>query len=163
GGAIEEVLAARERMAAEVESLGGAQGRLTERRAELAALLAEASQRARALSAARKEAATKLGRLIGKELEGLGMGRARGAVDVARHRQVLCITHLPSIAAFADAHFVVQKGEQAGVAVTQVARVAGRERLSEIARMLAGAKVTPAARRAAEEMLRGAGQSRASD
>jgi DNA repair protein RecN (Recombination protein N) len=256
GAAIEDVLAARERMSAEVESLGGAQGRLAERKAELAALLAEASQRARALSSSRKEAATKLGRLIGKELEGLGMGRARvvvevapqrssggefdiegarlgrdgidrvefliapnpgveprplsriasggelsrallalkrvladggplglyifdevdagvgGAVaerigraiaDVARHRQVLCITHLPSIAAFADAHFVVQKGELAGVAVTQVGRVSGKERLAEIARMLAGAKVTPAARRAAEEMLRDAGQSRASD
>ena len=43
----------------------------------------------------------------------------RAIADVARHRQVLCITHLASIAAFADAHFVVEKGEKAGLATTR--------------------------------------------
>src|SRR6266550_8974285 len=45
----------------------------------------------------------------------------RAIADVARHRQVLCITHLASIAAFADAHFVVDKQEKAGLATTRVA------------------------------------------
>ena len=80
----------------------------------------------------------------------------RAIADVARHRQVLCITHLASIAAFADAHFVVEKQEKAGLATTRVERVAGKDRLGELARMLAGANVSPAARKAAEEMLRAA-------
>jgi DNA repair protein RecN (Recombination protein N) len=82
----------------------------------------------------------------------------RAMADVARHRQVLCITHLASIAAFADAHFVVQKEEKAGLATTRVSPSRGKERLAELARMLAGAKVGPAARKAAEEMLRDANQ-----
>ena len=67
----------------------------------------------------------------------------RAIADVARHRQVLCITHLASIAAFADAHFVVEKQEKAGLATTRVERVAGKDRLGELARMLAGANVEP--------------------
>ena len=42
----------------------------------------------------------------------------RAIADVARHRQVLCITHLASIAAFGDAHFVVEKGEEDGPRAT---------------------------------------------
>jgi DNA repair protein RecN (Recombination protein N) len=85
----------------------------------------------------------------------------RAIADVARHRQVLCITHLASIAAFADAHFVVEKREEVGLATTRVARTAGKDRLGELARMLAGAKVGPAARKAAEELLRDAHRGRA--
>jgi len=78
----------------------------------------------------------------------------RAIADVARHRQVLCITHLASIAAFAHAHFVVQKHEQNGLATTLVRRTTSKDRPTELARMIAGAKVTAAARQAAEEMLR---------
>ncbi len=75
--------------------------------------------------------------------------------DVARHRQVLCITHLPQIAALADAHFVVGKTETKNRTVTTVARLKESERVDEIARMIGGVKVGEAARRAAAEMLGG--------
>lgn len=77
--------------------------------------------------------------------------------DVARHRQVLCITHLAQIAAFANAHFVVEKHSDGERTRTRVLRIGHKERVAEIARMISGAKITPAARKAAEEMLRDAG------
>lgn len=76
--------------------------------------------------------------------------------DVARHRQVLCITHLAQIAAFADAHFVVEKRIDGETTHTRVSPVAGDARVAEVARMISGARVTKGARKAAEEMLRGA-------
>ena len=78
----------------------------------------------------------------------------RSIADVARHRQVLCITHLPQIASLCDAHFVVGKAEACGRTVTSVRRLREEERVEEIARMIGGVKVGEAARRAAEEMLR---------
>jgi len=53
-------------------------------------------------------------------------------------RQVLVVTHLAQVAAFADAHFVVEKGEDAGRVHTEVRSVSGDERLGELARMLSG-------------------------
>ena len=79
----------------------------------------------------------------------------RAIADVARHRQVLCITHLPQIAALADAHFVVDKTEARGRTHTSVRRLSQVERVDEIARMIGGIKVGEAARRAAAEMLKG--------
>jgi DNA repair protein RecN (Recombination protein N) len=73
--------------------------------------------------------------------------------DVAKHRQVLAITHLASIAAAARTHFVVEKRETEGVTKSRVVRVDGKARTSEIARMLAGSKVTPSALSAAQELL----------
>jgi DNA repair protein RecN (Recombination protein N) len=73
--------------------------------------------------------------------------------DIARQRQVVCITHLPQIAALADAHFVVDKTETRGRTHTTVRRLATAERVDEIARMIGGLKVGDAARRAAEELL----------
>jgi DNA repair protein RecN (Recombination protein N) len=78
----------------------------------------------------------------------------RSIADVARHRQVLCITHLPQIASLCDVHFVVGKAETRGRTVTSVRRLRDEERVEEIARMIGGVKVGEAARRAAEEMLR---------
>jgi DNA repair protein RecN (Recombination protein N) len=78
----------------------------------------------------------------------------RAIADIARHRQVLCITHLPQIASLADAHWVVGKSEQKGRTHTHVRRLGDQERVEEIARMIGGVKVGPAARRAAEEMLK---------
>jgi DNA repair protein RecN (Recombination protein N) len=78
----------------------------------------------------------------------------RAVADIARHRQVLCITHLPQIAAQADAHYVVDKAEVKGRTSTHVKRLSARERVDEIARMIGGVKVGDAARRAAEEMLK---------
>jgi DNA repair protein RecN (Recombination protein N) len=74
-------------------------------------------------------------------------------VDIARHRQVLCITHLAPIAALADAHFVVQKSQNGAVAKTEIRRVTGKDRVREVARMLSGAKVTKASIETAEELL----------
>jgi DNA repair protein RecN (Recombination protein N) len=79
----------------------------------------------------------------------------RSIADIARHRQVICITHLPQIAALADAHFAVGKAESRGRTHTSVKLLSRAERVEEIARMIGGIKVGEAARRAAAEMLKG--------
>ncbi len=73
--------------------------------------------------------------------------------DIAKHRQVLCITHLAPIAALADAHFVVRKSQDGEVARTEVVRVTGDARVREVARMLSGKSVTKASMQAACEMI----------
>ena len=79
------------------------------------------------------------------------IGRAISAI--AQGRQVLCITHLASIAAYADAHFVVEK-QQAGERTTSaIRRVEGRERIAELARMLTGANACRSSAKAARELL----------
>jgi DNA repair protein RecN (Recombination protein N) len=65
---------------------------------------------------------------------------------VARDRQVLCVTHLPQVAAFADAHLKVEKRVQGGRTATAVTPLtAAGECQAEVARMLAGLTVTPSA------------------
>jgi DNA repair protein RecN (Recombination protein N) len=61
---------------------------------------------------------------------------------VARGRQVLCITHLPQVAAFAEAHYRVEKQERDGRTHTVLVRLDDEERTHEMARMLSGAKIT---------------------
>jgi len=61
---------------------------------------------------------------------------------VARNRQVLCITHLPQVAAFAEAHYRVEKQERDGRTHTVLLRLHDEERTREMARMLSGAKIT---------------------
>jgi len=73
--------------------------------------------------------------------------------DVAKHHQVLCITHLPQIACYGDLHYRVSKSVQDGRTATQVDRLSDVARLEEIARMLGGIEVTEATRRHAREML----------
>ncbi len=72
---------------------------------------------------------------------------------VAKQRQVLCVTHLPQIAAFADGHFHVSKSESGGRTETTVRLLGHEERRDEMARMLGGARLTAAARANAEELL----------
>ena len=89
---------------------------------------------------------------------GIG-GRAADAVGkklkaLSRSKQVLCITHLPQIASFADRHYLIEKHESAGRTRTTVRPLTGEERRSEIARMLSGAKVTEASLQNAEQLLR---------
>jgi DNA repair protein RecN (Recombination protein N) len=249
GPTIEDVLAARERLAQELARMQGAQSRLAELQAQKEKLLAKAATQAKKLSAKRREAAEKLARAISHELGELAMGGARvvvdvaplggdkgelsvegarlsrdgidkvefliapnkgmdpkplgkiasggelsrsllalkrvlaehgpaglyvfdevdagigGAVadkigraigDVAKHHQVLCITHLAPIAAFAETHFVVSKENEGQVTKSAVRRVEGKERVGEIGRMLAGARVTTAGLKAAAELLQGA-------
>jgi DNA repair protein RecN (Recombination protein N) len=89
---------------------------------------------------------------------GIG-GRAADAVGkklkaLSRSKQVLCVTHLPQIASFADRHFLIEKRESAGRTKTTVRALGSEERRSEIARMLSGAKVTEASLQNAEQLLR---------
>jgi DNA repair protein RecN (Recombination protein N) len=77
----------------------------------------------------------------------------RAIADIARHRQVVCITHLPQIAALADTHYVVDKSEARGRTLTSVRKLSPAERVEEIARMIGGIKIGEAARQAAAELL----------
>jgi DNA repair protein RecN (Recombination protein N) len=92
---------------------------------------------------------------------GIG-GRAADAVGkklkaLSRTKQVLCITHLPQIASFADRHFLIEKHESGGRTKTTVRPLSAEERRSEIARMLSGAKVTEASLQNAEQLLKANG------
>ena len=73
--------------------------------------------------------------------------------ELAHHKQVLCITHLASIAARAGVHFRVDKGESGGRTFTRVDVVDGDERVEEIARMLAGDREGVTGRSHAKELL----------
>jgi DNA repair protein RecN (Recombination protein N) len=74
--------------------------------------------------------------------------------QVAADKQVLCVTHLPQIAAYADAHFHVEKRTSDGRTATLVRRLSAAERVEELARMVGGARVTAKARAHAEELIR---------
>jgi DNA repair protein RecN (Recombination protein N) len=67
--------------------------------------------------------------------------------------QVLCITHLPQIAAYADSHFLIQKRIEKGRTLTTVGKLTDSARVEEISRMLGGAAVTDVIRASAREML----------
>ena len=89
---------------------------------------------------------------------GIG-GRAAEAVgkklkQLSRTKQVLCITHLPQIASFADQHFLIEKRESAGRTKTLVRPLDAEERTKEIARMISGAKLTETSLKHAEQMLK---------
>ena len=88
---------------------------------------------------------------------GIG-GRAAEAVGqklkaLARAQQVLCVTHLPQIAAFADQHLAVEKREDHGRTKTQIRVLDDRARMHEVARMLSGAKVTDTSLQHAAQMI----------
>jgi DNA repair protein RecN (Recombination protein N) len=92
---------------------------------------------------------------------GIG-GRAAEAVGkklkaLSKGNQVLCVTHLPQIATFADHHFLIEKRESGGRAKTTVRQITGEERTEEVARMLSGAKLTETSRKHAEQMIRANG------
>jgi DNA repair protein RecN (Recombination protein N) len=92
---------------------------------------------------------------------GIG-GRAAEAVGkklkaLAHNNQVLCVTHLPQIATFADHHYVIEKKESAGRTRTSIRPVTGNERTEEVARMLSGAKLTETSRKHAEQMIKANG------
>jgi DNA repair protein RecN (Recombination protein N) len=88
---------------------------------------------------------------------GIG-GRAAEAVGrklktLSKGQQVLCITHLPQIAAFGDQHFLIEKTEKRGRTQTEVRRMEDSERTQEIARMLSGAKLTETSLKHAAHLL----------
>jgi DNA repair protein RecN (Recombination protein N) len=89
---------------------------------------------------------------------GIG-GRAAEAVGkklkaLSRANQVLCVTHLPQIATFADQHYLIEKKNSADRTRTAVRLITGEERTEEVARMLSGAKLTETSRKHAEQMLK---------
>jgi DNA repair protein RecN (Recombination protein N) len=113
-------------------------------------------------AAARSKRKTPLPRtLVFDEIDiGIG-GRAAEAVgqklrSLARGQQVICITHLPQIAAFAEQHFLIEKTEKAGRTRTQVRQMNETERTQEVARMLSGATLTETSLKHAEQMIRAA-------
>ena len=96
--------------------------------------------------------------LIFDEVDTGVSGRAAGKVarklyQVSRGRQVLCVTHLPQIAAMGDVHFSVEKGERGGRTYTAVERLDWERRRGEVARLTSGDHITDTALRGAEELL----------
>ncbi len=79
---------------------------------------------------------------VGQKLKALGRGQ-----------QVLCVTHLPQIAAFASQHLVVEKHEERGRTKTQIRVLDDQARTQEVARMLSGAKVTDTSLQHAAQMI----------
>jgi len=85
---------------------------------------------------------------VGAKLRGLGRGF-----------QVLCITHLPQIAAYSNWHYRIEKTLRNGRTITMVMQLADAQREEELARMIGGAVITAAARQSAREMLATRGES----
>lgn len=83
---------------------------------------------------------------------------AEKMADVAAHKQVLCVTHLPQLAAMADVHFSVEKGESKGRTFTHVETLSHSRRKEELARLSGGALLTSAMLEGAGELLDAAGR-----
>lgn len=79
---------------------------------------------------------------VGRQLRALG-----------EHRQVLCVTHLPQVAAQAHHHYRVRKSQRGAVALTQIKPLTTTDRVEEIARMLGGVELTDRTRAHAQEMI----------
>ena len=75
--------------------------------------------------------------------------------SVASHKQVLCVTHLPQLAALAQTHLLISKEERAGRTYTTVTPLDLDGRKQELARIIGGAHITETTLKSAEEMLRG--------
>ncbi len=122
-------------------------------------LALKASVEATAGGAGKKKGSGVPRTLVFDEIDtGIG-GRAAEAVgrklkDLARTSQVLCVTHLPQIATFADHHYRIDKKESGGRTRTTIRNITGDERTEEVARMLSGAKVTESSLKHAEQMIK---------
>jgi DNA repair protein RecN (Recombination protein N) len=79
--------------------------------------------------------------------------------ELSRHHQVICVTHLPQIACFAEQHYSVRKEVKSGRTITSVDRLDRESILDEIARMLGGVKVTEKTKAHAKEMIENAKRS----
>lgn len=99
-----------------------------------------------------------IGTLVFDEVDTGVSGRAAQKVaeklaQVSRRKQVLCVTHLPQLAAMADTHFSVEKGESKGRTFTKVVQLDRERRKAELARITGGSKVTEALLESAGELL----------
>ena len=72
---------------------------------------------------------------------------------ISRTKQVLCVTHLPQLAAMADTHFSVEKGEQDGRTFTRVVQLDRAQRQQELARLTGGASISATMLESAGELL----------
>ena len=102
-----------------------------------------------------------VGTLVFDEVDTGVSGRAAQKVaeklaQVSRKKQVLCVTHLPQLAAMADTHFSVEKGERNGRTYTAVQTLTRDQRRAELARLTGGTRISPAILEGAEELLAGA-------
>ena len=110
-------------------------------------------------SGSRKKATGVQRTLVFDEIDtGIG-GRAAEAVgkklkSLARSHQVLCVTHLPQIATFADQHYLFEKQATGDRTRTKVRQITGSQRTEEIARMLSGATLSETSLKHAEQMLK---------
>ena len=84
----------------------------------------------------------RLGSIIGSKLR-----------DLAKHHQVVCITHLPQIASYADRHLTVRKTVEKNLTQTTVRTMDGDERIEELAEMIGGQRITDTTRAQARELL----------
>jgi len=122
-------------------------------------LALKASVEATAVSGGKKKGSGVPRTLVFDEIDtGIG-GRAADSVgkklkELSHTSQVLCVTHLPQIATFADHHYRIEKKESAGRTKTTVRNITGDERTEEVARMLSGAKVTESSLKHAEQMIK---------
>ena len=101
----------------------------------------------------------KVNTLIFDEVDTGVSGRAAQKVaeklkSVARSKQVLCVTHLPQLAAMGDTHLLIAKGERDGRTYTTVTPLDIEGRKRELARIIGGANITETTLKSAEEMLR---------
>jgi DNA repair protein RecN (Recombination protein N) len=99
-----------------------------------------------------------VGTLVFDEVDTGVSGRAAQKVAekmarIAGSKQVLCVTHLPQLAAMADTHFSVEKGERDGRTYTNVAELERARRREELARLTGGAHVSDTMLQSAEELL----------
>lgn len=110
-------------------------------------------------SSPRRKASGRERTLVFDEIDtGIG-GRAAEAVgralkSLSSSNQVLCVTHLPQIATFAEHHYLIEKKRAGERTRTTVRQITGQERTEEIARMLSGAKLTETSLKHAEQMLK---------
>jgi DNA repair protein RecN (Recombination protein N) len=84
----------------------------------------------------------KIARVVGKKLK-----------EISGKKQLLCITHLPQIAAYSDTHYSVEKQVVAGKTETRIIRLDDKDKLNEVAKLLSGEKVTDASLEAARELI----------
>ncbi len=104
-----------------------------------------------------------IGTLIFDEVDTGVSGRAAQKVaeklrSLARHKQVLCVTHLPQMAALANTHMLIAKSERDGRTYTTVTPLDKEGRMRELARIIGGAHITDTTLKSAEEMLNWPGQ-----
>lgn len=99
-----------------------------------------------------------VGTMVFDEVDAGVSGRAAQKVAekmarISRRKQVLCVTHLPQLAAMADTHFSVEKGERGGRTYTEVRRLDREQRRRELARLTGGSHVSQTMLDGAEELL----------